>query len=140
MSDDRAFLGRGWAFPPEFERRGKRAVMVSEEEDIQQSLHILLSTAPGERLMHPTYGCGLRGLVFESVNEATRTEIRDVVEKAILFFEPRITLNHVEIDFVDPLEGRLDLVLDYTIRGTNSRANMVYLFYIHEGINLQVEL
>jgi len=139
MPEQKAFLGRGWAFPPEFHRRDRRVRTVDEEEDVRQALHILLSTAPGERVMRPTYGCGLRTMVFEVLNETTRTEIRDLVEQAVLFFEPRVTLNRVDVEFADELEGRLDIVLDYTIRETNTRANMVYPFYLLEGTNLQVE-
>jgi uncharacterized protein len=113
--------------------------MVSGEEDIRESLHILLSTVPGERILRPSYGCGLKALVFETVSDATVTEIRDAVERAVLFFEPRITLNRVDVHFVDPPGGRLDLLLDYTVRETNTRANMVYPFYILEGTNLRVD-
>lgn len=136
--DDRAFLGRGWSFPPEFHRRGKQIRMVSEEEDIREALRILLSTVPGERVMRPTFGCGLKAMVFEVVTDNTVTEIQDVVERAILFFEPRITLHRVAVDFVDAPEGRLDIFLEYTVRGTNTRSNMVYPFYILEGTNLRV--
>ena len=139
MEGSRAFLGRGWSFPPEFHRHGKGAVMSSGEEDIAQALVILLSTVPGERVMRPTFGCGLKAMVFETVDEGTLAEIRDVVERAVLFFEPRITLNQVDVTFPDPLGGRLDLVLDYTVRETNSRSNMVYPFYLLEGTNLRVE-
>lgn len=137
MDGDRAFLGRGWSFPPQFHRRGKEAVMVSGEEDIRQALVVLLSTVPGERVMRPTFGCGLKAMVFETMDEGTVAEIRDVVERAVLFFEPRITLNRVDVTFPDPLGGRLDLVLDYTVRETNTRSNMVYPFYLFEGTNVE---
>ena len=138
MSRNKAFLGRGWTFPPEFHSRGKQAQMVSQEDDIQEALWILLSTVPGERVMRPTYGCGLKAMVFEAMSEPTLTEIRDVVERAILFFEPRIELESVELEIVDELGGHVDIHLEYTIRTTNSRANMVYPFYLREGTNLRV--
>jgi uncharacterized protein len=137
MDGERAFLGRGWSFPPGFHRRGKEAAMVSGEEDIRQALVVLLSTVPGERVMRPTFGCGLKAMVFETMDEGTVAEIRDVVERAVLFFEPRVTLNRVDVTFPDPLGGRLDLVLDYTVRETNTRSNMVYPFYLLEGTNLE---
>ena len=140
MADRKAFLGRGWSFPPEFHRRGRQVRMVSAEEDIREALHILLSTVPGERVMRPTYGCGLKAMVFEVLNDATRAEMRDVIERAILFFEPRVTLNRIDITFADEREGRLDILLDYTVRETNARANMVYPFYILEGTNLRVDV
>lgn len=136
MSIDKSFLGRGWSFPPEFNRNVKDVKMVSEEEDIQQSLHILLSTSPGERIMQPTYGCDLHSIVFDNISESTITEIKDIVQRAILFFEPRIILNSVDIDTSQQFDGLLTIVLDYIIRTTNSRNNMVYPFYFLEGSHI----
>lgn len=130
---DKTFLGTGWGFPPSFDPHTRAAVMVSREEDIAQSLFILLSTVPGERVMHPTFGCGLKQMVFEHLNESTITEIRDIVRRAVLFFEPRISLDRIEVDIPDHRNGVLELRLDYTIRTTNSRANMVFPLYETEG-------
>jgi len=134
MSVDTTFLGTGWNFPPGFDTSDRGAVMVSEEDDIEQSLVILLSTSPGERVMHPSYGCGLRRMVFEHIDASAITEIKDLVEKAVLFFEVRITLDAVRID-TDSLfeEGLLRIRLDYTVRTTNARGNMVFPLYITEG-------
>jgi uncharacterized protein len=133
MANDNKFLGTGWGFPPSFNWRDKKAVLVSQEEDIEQSLRILLSTVPGERVMQPAYGCGLRRMVFESVNESTVTEIKDIVAKAVLFFEVRITLDTVQVELDEMLQGVLKLRLDYRVRTTNTRYNMVYPLYLLEG-------
>lgn len=133
MSVDKTFLGTGWSFPPGFDARHRHAVMASEEEDIRQSLVILLSTAPGERVMHPSFGCGLKRMVFEHINESAVTEIRDLIEKAVLFFEARITLDAVRVDATGMTHGLLKLRLDYTVRTTNARANMVFPLYVTEG-------
>ncbi|HEX7817333.1 GPW/gp25 family protein [Dyella sp.] len=127
------FLGRGWSFPPRFDPRSKDAVMVAGADDIAESLFILLSTNPGERVMLPAYGCGLRRMVFEEISEQTITEMKDIIRKAILFFEPRVILNRIDAQVVDPLDGRLDLLIDYTIRTTNTRHNLVYPFYLHQA-------
>lgn len=127
------FLGRGWSFPPRFDPRSKAAVMVSGVADIEESLRILLSTAPGERVMLPSYGCALRRMVFEEASEQTATEIKEMIRKAILFFEPRIVLNRIDTQRVDALGGRLDILLDYTVRTTNTRHNLVYPFYLHQA-------
>jgi uncharacterized protein len=127
------FLGRGWAFPPTFDTRGHSAVMVSQVEDVHESLHILMATAPGERVMQPSYGCGIHRMVFERLDESAMTELRSLIEKAVLFFEPRVTLDDVSFDVEQPLEGRLQIRLDYTIRTTNSRHNLVYPLYLEEG-------
>ncbi len=140
MSDyggDQGFLGIGWGFPPSFNRHEKSVEMVSEEDDIQEALRILLFTAPGERTFHPAYGCGLKLMVFEQMTESAVTEIKDVIERAVLFFEPRITLNSVDIDAEDIYEGQLKIRLHYTIRTTNSRSNMVFPFYYREGTRLR---
>ena len=135
---DKAFLGKGWSFPPEFSNRNKGAQMVTEDEDIRQSLNILFSTVPGERVMNPSYGCRLKSLVFEHINESTVTEIKDVVERAVLFFEPRISVNSVEVDDEEIYDGVIKVKLDYTIRTTNTRSNIVYPFYMLEGSNVRL--
>ena len=137
MAADAQFLGTGWSFPPAFDWRSKEAMLVSQVEDVAQSLHILLSTVPGERVMQPEYGCGLQRLVFETINDSTLTEIRDIVTKAVLFFEVRITLHHVAFDQADVLGGVLRLRLDYTLRTTNTRSNLVYPFYLREGTRVR---
>ncbi|KQV85605.1 GPW/gp25 family protein [Rhizobacter sp. Root1221] len=137
MATETQFLGTGWAFPPSFDWRTKEAVLVSQVEDIEQSLHILLSTTPGERVMQPSYGCGIRRMVFENINDSTITEIKDIVSKAVLFFEVRITLHEIDIDATDVYEGVVRLKLDYTVRTTNTRTNIVYPLYLREGTNLR---
>ncbi|MGY4829207.1 GPW/gp25 family protein [Sphaerotilaceae bacterium SBD11-9] len=134
---NQSFLGTGWGFPPSFDPRNKHAEMVSHEQDIEESLRILLSTTPGERVMQPSYGCPLRRMVFESVNESTLTEIRDLISKAVLFFEVRISLEHIEIDTEQLFDGLLRIRLDYTIRRTNTRSNMVYPLYLTQGTSLR---
>lgn len=130
-----SFLGTGWNFPPSFVKHGggMQANMLSDEEDIYQSLLILLRTSPGERVMNPTYGCGLRDMLFEGIDESAITEIKDIIERAILFFEPRITLQRIDVQTDEVLEGRVDIQLFYTVRTTNTRSNIVYPFYFREG-------
>ncbi|HEX7946824.1 MAG TPA: GPW/gp25 family protein [Phenylobacterium sp.] len=134
--EDNSFLGTGWAFPPAFDRRSRGAALVSAEEDIRQSLRILFGTTPGERVMQPTYGCDLRFMVFEELTDSTLTDIRDMIERAIRFFEVRITLEYVHIDESEWLEGVLRIGLDYTIRSTNTRSNLVFPLYLREGTSV----
>ena len=129
------YLGTGWAFPPAFvKQHGAR--MVSGDEDIRQSLEILFSTMPGERVFNFDYGCNIRQWVFEEMNLSVKTLIIDAIKHAILYFEPRIDVEHIDVEVKDPLEGILWLSLAYRIRQTNSRSNMVFPFYIAEGTNL----
>ena len=130
------FLGSGWRFPPAFAGKGRLARMAHAEEDIKESLFILLSTTPGERVMQPDYGCGLKTMTWESFDSSTVTDVVDRVERAILFFEPRIVTEEVEVDLSREDEGVLSIVVHYKVRGTNNRSNMVYPFYFLEGTNL----
>ncbi|MFX1678782.1 GPW/gp25 family protein [Mitsuaria sp. CC2] len=139
MDAEHDFLGTGWAFPPAFDRRTRGGVMVSGVTDVEESLRILLTTAPGERVMHPTYGCGLRRMVFETVNDSTLTEIRSLIRQAILFFEARIALNAIDIDASGLYDGVLRIRLDYTLRSSNSRYNVVFPLYVREGEVLGLE-
>lgn len=127
-----SFLGRGWSFPPEFSRDSAGVVMVADELDILQSLRVLLATAAGERLLHPTYGCNLNRMVFEPLSTRMRTQVAGFIEQAILMHEPRIKVDSVSITPNARGEGWLDITVDYTVRATNSRYNLVYPFYLTE--------
>lgn len=107
--------------------------MVSLEEDIAESLRLLLSTRPGERVMRPFFGINLEDMVFEPVEESLKTYIKDLITKAILYFEPRIDLIKLEIITEEVLEGRFQIELEYSIRSTNSRFNFVYDYYLREA-------
>ncbi len=139
MIEYRPFLGRGWGFPPEFVKleEGGEVAMVEQIEDIEQSLTILLNTSLGERVMQPTYGCNMADYVFESTNPTTLGFLRDLVFNAILYHEPRIKLEKLEVEpstGQDMLEGKLVFKIDYSVRQTNSRFNFVFDFYLKEAI------
>lgn len=138
MNSEKAFLGRGWGFPPTFDKASKSVGMLEEEKDIQSSLEILLSTRLGERIMQPNYGCNLDDMVFEAMNLTMLTYLKDLVENAILYYEPRIDLEGIESDTSQELEGVLLIIIDFTVRTTNSRFNFVFPFYKNEGSNLPV--
>jgi len=136
MGESKSFLGRGWGFPPEFNRGIKAIKMLEDEADIKSSLEILLSTRLGERIMVPDYGCNLDELLFKPINLTLKTFVTDLIKTAILYHEPRIDVNKIDIDPTSELEGVLLINIDYTIRTTNSRKNMVYPFYKEEGNEL----
>lgn len=129
MNQKIAFLGTGWSFPPEFSPQLGEVVMSSDEQDIQQSLSVLLSTRLGERVMLPIFGCNLDELLFENLDLTTKTLAIEQIKDAILYYEPRIDVSSVAIDESQELEGVLLITVDYIIRTTNSRMNMVYPFY-----------
>ena len=130
-----SFLGTGWAFPPVFARGPQTVAMVSDEEDIRQSLEILLTTSIGERFLRPSYGCDLRRYLFETLDEGLVAYIRDLVNNAILYHEPRIRLTDLKLT-PKPNEGMLLIEVAYLIRSTNSRQNFVFPFYKGEGTDL----
>jgi len=136
MESEQAFLGTGWSFPPEFKKTTKAVVMISDEEDIKSSLEILLTTKIGERIMLPKYGCNVDELLFNPLNRTLKTYVSELIRTAILYHEPRIDVEKIDISQGDDLNGELLVSLDYKIRATNSRTNMVYPFYKEEGTNL----
>ena len=130
------FIGKGWSFPPRFEKASKSVTMLEDEHDIESSLEILFTTRLGERIMQPTYGCDLQNLVFETMNLTMKTYLKDLIETAILYHEPRIRLDQIDIDSSNAYEGVLYIHLTYTVRTTNSRYNYVFPFYQTEATNL----
>ncbi len=135
MNDNLQFIGTGWSFPPAFDKVTGNTEMTTGVEDIFGSLHILFSTTLGERIMRPEYGCNLRDYVFDPMNVAMEAYIKRLVEDAIIYFEPRITLEKVTVDLIDT-EGIMWIKVDFRIDATNSRANYVYPYYIKEGTNI----
>jgi phage baseplate assembly protein W len=126
------FLGRGWSFPPRFDT-DRRAVMVSGIEDIEESLRILFRTRRGERVMQHAYGTLLHQMVFEEITDQTLTELRVMLEKAVLYFEPRIALERLDVRVSPDDLGTLLLQLEYRVRTTNTRHNMVYPLYLDQA-------
>ena len=133
MDENQSFLGRGWSFPPEFSKESRSVKMLEDEVDIKSSLQILLSTRLGERVMVPGYGCNLEELLFSPLNLTLKTYVVDLIKTAILYHEPRIDVKKIDIDPTDELNGVLLVNIDYIIRSTNSRMNMVFPFYKEEG-------
>jgi uncharacterized protein len=136
MAEDKTFLGTGWGFPPTFFKQNKSVEMISETDDINSSLHILLSTGLGERIMQPKYGCNLNVLLYEPINETLKTYVGNLVKTAILDYEPRIMVENITIDTDRDTEGILLIKIDYKVRATNSRNNYVYPYYKNEGTNI----
>ena len=137
MENKKAYLGTGWSFPPEFNRGGKRVLMTEAEEDIQQSLHVLLTTKLGERVMLPGFGCNLEELLFESLDATLITYVADLIKTAIVLYEPRIEVLHVDIADSEFDEGKLVIHIHYLVRATNTRSNIVFPFYKEEGTDIQ---
>ncbi|QJW89137.1 GPW/gp25 family protein [Spirosoma taeanense] len=127
------FLGKGWSFPPTFDNRTKEVVMTEGEDDIRGSLEILLGTRIGERIMRPGYGMSLDRLMFEGIDTSLVATLEKDLEFAIALYEPRIKLTELAVMQDRQEAGRLLILVEYVVRSTNTRNNLVYPFYINEG-------
>ena len=127
------FLGRGWAMPVQIDLRTGQVASVAYEEDIRQSILIILETAPGERVMRPNFGCGIHELVFTVVDSTAIQLIRSSVEDALRRCEARIDVLGVTVDDEATLDGKLLVEIEYRVRKTNQIGNLVFPFYFREG-------
>lgn len=126
------FLGVGWKFPVQLDGQGEIALS-RYEEDVQEAIWIILSTAPGERLMRPDFGCGIHDFVFAPNNTRTAGLVRFHVEEALTRWEPRIELQEVMVRPGPDNPALLLISIDYKVRATDSRYNLVYPFYLERG-------
>lgn len=125
----REFLGRGWRFPVTADAEG-RIVESGEEEKVRQAIETILRTSRGERMMRPDFGCGIHDLVFDALSNEMIGRVQAAVADALAKWEPRITVLGV-VAQQDPDERtRLLVEVDYRIRSTNSRFNLVFPFYV----------
>ncbi len=126
---DPGFVGRGIRFPMGVDHRGGIA-LTSGPEDLDCSLRVILSTAPGERVMRPEFGCRIWDLLFEPVNANTLGLMAQATREAVAQWEPRVELEEVEV-VPDPRAPELvRIAVTYRVRDTNDRRNLVYPFYV----------
>lgn len=130
--DEKAFLGKGWAFPVRTDGSGKVQLSIYEE-DIREAILIILGTDQGERVMRPDFGSGLNALVFEPLNTTTMALVRHRVEEALITWEPRIDLEEVRVTADANERNKLEIEIEYRVRTTNTFYNWVYPFYLSEG-------
>lgn len=131
--DGKSFLGTGWKFPIEVDEATGRIRMSSYEENIEESVRIIVGTQKGERMMEPEFGSRLREYSFSAVDYTTLNAIKNEVEGALTRWEPRITDVHAAVSDERIDEGILEINISYVIRATNNLFNLVYPFYISEG-------
>jgi hypothetical protein len=138
MIDDKldpakAFLGVGWAFPVRAVHGSGDVAMAAYEEDIRQAIRLILETNPGERVMRPDFGTGLRALVFEPVNTTTMALVRHRVEQGLVTWEPRIEVMEITVSAAAQPRNRLDIDIRYRVRSVNTFYNLVFPFFLQEG-------
>ena len=114
--------------------------MSSDEADIHESLMILFGTIAGERFLRPDYGLSMQELMFEPMSTTMRTFLKDRVNTSILVYEPRIKVISLEVGSPDPNDGRLEIALEYEVRSTNSRFNLVFPFYDFDGSEVRASV
>lgn len=136
QDQSKAFMGRGWAFPIEWDAHTGAVRMLNDEADIQNSLRVLFDTRVGERIMQPDYGAELESFVFSPMNKSTITYMQALISDAILFYEPRIITEQITIKPATDDDGVLNICVQYRVSATNNRYNYVYPFFIKEGTNL----
>ena len=129
----KAFLGQGWKLPVGVDPTSGRIAMSVHEQDIRESIRIILATAPGERVMRPDFGCGIHDLVFAPMNRATLGLFESRVRESITKFEARIEILDLEIQTKEADKGKLEISMDCRIRDTNTQFNLVFPFYLTEG-------
>ena len=122
-------LGSGLAFPLQVDRLGGIA-LASGEQDIDQAIELILSTAPGERPMRPEFGCGVHDFVFDTIDAATVGRLETEIRNALDRWEPRIEVQRVDFDLDHMGDGQLLIEIGYRVRATNHERNLVYPFYV----------
>ncbi|MFC6724195.1 GPW/gp25 family protein [Halobium palmae] len=128
----REFLGTGWQFPVATDRTGA-IERSTADADIRESIRLVLTTAKGERVMRPDFGCGIHEFAFATVNTTTLSLVEQSVTDALRRWEPRIEVESVEASPTELNRGYLSISIDYRVRSTNTQANLVFPFYLREG-------
>lgn len=124
------FVGAGWGFFPMRTDVTGRIVLVTHEQEIEESIRLILATAPGERPMRPDFGCAIHDFVFAPADAATAGQIAFEVRAALDRWEPRVDVLEVRVDLDTGDEGTLHIQIGYRIRGTNDPRNLVFPFYV----------
>jgi phage baseplate assembly protein W len=130
-TSSKSFLGVGWSFP--VAESGGQTEMAQYEEDVRQAIRIVLLTNPGERMMRPTFGAGLKDFVFEPINPTTMASLQQRVEDSLIDWEPRIDVIAVAVTADSSKLSTLLIDISYRVRATNNVGNLVYPFYLGEG-------
>ena len=129
IKEDKKYIGTGWCFPVQTDAAGK-IKLVTGNEDIEQAIHIILDTSPGERVMRPLFGCNAKEMVFDSIRPETMTLMADAVRQALTLWEPRILVRSVTVERDEKIETALVCKIDYEINTTHDNRNIVHPFYI----------
>jgi len=129
MSDQNEILGRGWAFPPSFDKQANDVAMLEGEADLQNSVHVIIHTKLGERILRAEFGSTIHDLIFEPLNENIKTYMAASLKNALELNEPRIEVLDITLEQENPTIGRVDIAVAYRSIETNVTNNLVVPFY-----------
>jgi len=129
MSNSADFIGRGIMFPMRVNQSGSIA-MTAGADDLSSAIRMVLATAPGERLMRPQFGCAIWDLLFEPINANTVGLMAFAVREALGQWEPRVDVIDVDVIPDETTDGRVHIEIDYRVKTTNDRRNLVFPFYV----------
>lgn len=132
--NENAFLGAGWKFPPEVDEITGKIKISSYEEDIKESIRIIIGTSKGERIMNRDFGCGIKKFMFETFSYTAAVNMEKCVLEALQKWEPRITDIKVKALQDSHENYRININISYIVRSTNNPYNLVYPYYLNEGI------
>lgn len=122
-------IGQGWSFPPQIDEHGTLE-LVSDDEEIEQSIRVILMTAPGQRVMRPEFGCRIHELIFHPNNASTAGLASRYVREALGRWEPRIDVQAVDVDPDETDPSRMLIRIQYRVSGTYNSRTLVYPFYV----------
>ncbi len=131
------FLGTGWAFPPQFSKATSSVNLVTGQANVKRSLEVLLTTQLGERTLHPNYGSNLYRAQFGSIGPEMQTNVAQIIETAIVAYEPRVIVEAVTIEASpqDNQDGRATIHVTYRTIQTNVTENLVFPYYLTNNSN-----
>jgi phage baseplate assembly protein W len=135
---ENTFIGVGWGSPPTFVKGANQVIMTKDIININENLTLLLNTKVGERALSPDFGSKLNKFLFSAQSGLIAKEIQSTIKKTIHLFEPRITVDEVNIALQNQENGLIIISVSYTVKKVNSRHNFVYPFYINEGTYLDI--
>ena len=132
MQSPQDFIGKGFSFPLQVAPTGQ-IMLQSGNDKIESSIRMILSTAPGERVMRPEFGCAIWRQIFDPIDANTLSEMVRNVRRAVARWEPRVELENVIAEPEEDSSGLVSIQIEYVVKATNDRRNLVYPFYIVPG-------
>lgn len=132
FNNSHAFLGNGLHFPVEADSVTGRLKESAYEENIRESIYLIVMTRKGERVMRPDFGCDIFTYMFDTIDYTALTMMRHAVEEAVIRWEPRITDIEVKIEEMEGTHNAVEIQIDYRVRTTNNPFNFVFPFYLEE--------